>query len=76
MLDAKTTHHLASFDRFWEMAKCLKRKASTTLSTLLPGIVESYNNAFIVQFKASKDCDLMMAHLALSDNGFVDVESH
>jgi len=41
-------------------------------STLPPGIVDSCNNAFIVQLKNPKDRDLMMAHLALSEKGFVD----
>ena len=41
-------------------------------ATLPPGIVDSCNNAFVVQLKAPKDRDLMMAHLALSEKGFVD----
>ena len=42
------------------------------LMTQSPGIVDSCNNAFVVQLKAPKDRDLMMAHLALSEKGFVD----
>lgn len=41
-------------------------------ATLPPGIVDLCNNAFVVQLKAPKDRDLMMAHLALSKEGFVD----
>ena len=39
---------------------------------LPPGIVDSCNNAFVTQLKNPKDRDLMMAHLALSEKGFVD----
>jgi hypothetical protein len=39
---------------------------------LPPGIVDSCNNAFVAQLKNPKDRDLMMAHLALSEKGFVD----
>jgi len=39
---------------------------------LLPGIVDSCNNAFVVRFKVPSDCDLMMAHLALSEKGYAD----
>lgn len=39
---------------------------------LPPGIVDSCNNAFVTQLKSPKDRDLMMAHLALSEKGFVD----
>ena len=39
---------------------------------LPPGIVDSCNNAFVAQLKSPKDRDLMMAHLALSEKGFVD----
>jgi hypothetical protein len=39
---------------------------------LPPGIVDSCNNAFVTQLKNPRDRDLMMAHLALSEKGFVD----
>ncbi|MCJ7548346.1 MAG: hypothetical protein MUQ30_01525 [Anaerolineae bacterium] len=38
-------------------------------------IVDSCNNAFVTQLKNPKDRDLMMAHLALSEKGFVDEHS-
>jgi hypothetical protein len=46
-------------------------------ATLPPGIVDSCNNAFVVQLKMPKDRDLISgprsaAHLALSEKGFVD----
>jgi hypothetical protein len=36
------------------------------------GIVDSCNNAFVTQLKNPRDRDLMIAHLALSEKGFVD----
>jgi hypothetical protein len=50
----------------------LPNGALPALPTAPPRIVDSCNNAFVVQLKMPKYRDLMIAHLALSEKGFVD----